>query len=70
MVIQQEEESATEKEEDGLIEQIMKVLQCKDASLSDLNYQSITYTDGIYLQNISGDQLALILDHLYHKDNP
>ena len=70
---EQEEElpstSATEQEEDQVMQQIMTVLQSKVESGSD-PYQSLTYTDGIYLQNINGEQLQLVISHLYHLDSP
>jgi hypothetical protein len=47
----------------------MQVLQQRETSESD-QYQSLTYTDGIYLQNINGDQLEQVIDFLYHLDSP
>lgn len=49
------------------MEQLMQVLATKD---STVEYQSLTYTDGIYLQNITGEQLQLVIDYLYHVDTP
>lgn len=48
--LEEEEEplSATEIEEDKIITRIMQVLQQRETSESD-QYQSLTYTDGIYL---------------------
>ena len=37
---------------------------------SDTEYQSLTYTDGIYLQSITGDNLELVIQYLYHMDDP
>jgi hypothetical protein len=69
--LEDEEEplSATEIEEDKIITRIMQVLQQRETSESD-QYQSLTYTDGIYLQNINGDQLEQVIDFLYHLDSP
>jgi hypothetical protein len=69
--LEDEEEplSGTEIEEDKIITRIMQVLQQRETSESD-QYQSLTYTDGIYLQNINGDQLEQVIDFLYHLDSP
>jgi|LauGreDrversion4_2_1035121.scaffolds.fasta_scaffold127554_2 hypothetical protein len=47
----------------------MTVLQGKDTTDTD-PYQSLTYTDGIYLQNINGEQLKQVITYLYNLDNP
>jgi hypothetical protein len=65
-VANENQQSETELEEDRIIEQITKVLQNRESSQL---YQSLTYTDGIYLQNISGDQLKLVIDYLYYVDD-
>jgi hypothetical protein len=51
--------SETEKEEDRLIDKIMRIIQTKESDSEQ--YQSLTYTDGIYLQNIKGEQLEQII---------
>jgi hypothetical protein len=37
------------------MEQITRILQYKESDTSSQMYQSLTYTDGIYLQNITGE---------------
>ena len=46
----------------------MRTLQLK-SDYDSVQYQSLTYTDGIYLQNIGGDQLKLVIDYLTYLDN-
>ncbi|CDW82632.1 UNKNOWN [Stylonychia lemnae] len=66
---QEEEEVETEREENRIIEQIMRALQIKDNSDEDYN-SLISTTDGIYLQNINSDQLETVIKYLYNIDDP
>lgn len=66
----QMEQSETEKDEDRIIEQITRILQTRESDSSSQLYQSLTYTDGIYLQNITGDQLQYVIEYLQYVDNP
>lgn len=57
---QQEVEAETEIEETKIIDKIMQVFAIKGDG-TDTEYQSLTYTDGIYLQSISGDNLEIVI---------
>lgn len=64
----EDEEAETEKEENMIIELIMRALQVKDNSDEDYN-SLISTTDGIYLQNINSDQLETVIKYLYNIDD-